>query len=208
MSGDARSVGGVFQTDAQYTETSGGGFTNALLTTPTITGAYPQAVLPANAVAGGALSVWNIGPKQLTAVLDDTATTLFTVTVPNPATFHTAVIDLTVVGICGAGGAVAAGESCSAAFYQIVVTRTAGVAGVTGISTAASATAASSAVSGGDQVVSPLLVTCGAIAGGATVSETFTIQVTVDDDTGSGTNHVVIGYASLLNVNSSGVTIV
>lgn len=156
---------------------------------------------------GGAGVLYTTVPKTITAVADDTATTLFTVTIPNPTTYHSATIDLTVMGIAGAGGAVGAGESVSSAFYQIVVTRTVGVAAVAGISTAASAVAASSAVSGGDQIVSPLLVTLGAVTGGATATETFTIQVTVDDDTGAATNHVVIGYASVLNALASGVTI-
>lgn len=159
--------------------------------------------------AGAALSAYSL-VKTITAIADDTATTLFTVTVPNPTVFNTAVIDLTVLAIAGAGGAIGAGESCAAAFYQIVVTRTAGVAAVAGISTAASATAAVAAVSGGDQIVSPAtqaLVSLGAVSGGATASETFTIQVTIDDDTGSATNHSCVAYATLLNVNASGVTI-
>lgn len=167
--------------------------------------ASPQ--IQGGTLAGQAGTLVTTNPKTILAVADDTATTLFTVTIPNPTTYHSATIDLTVMGIAGAGGAVGAGESVSSAFYQIVVTRTVGVAAVAGISTAASAVAASSAVSGGDQVVSPLLVTLGAVTGGATATETFTIQVTVDDDTGAATNHVVVGYASILNALASGVTI-
>lgn len=146
-------------------------------------------------------------PKTVLAIADDTATTMFTVTIPNPTTYHSAVIDVTLLGIAGAGGAVGAGESCSASFYQVVVTRTVGVAAVAAISTPTSAVAAASAVSGGDQIVTPLLVTLGAITGGATATETFTIQVTIDDDTGSATNHVCVAYASVLNALAGGVTI-
>lgn len=156
---------------------------------------------------GGAGVLYTTLPKTITAITDDTAKTIFTVSIPNPTTYHSAVIDLTVLGIAGAGGAIGAGESCSAVFYQIVVTRTVGVAAVAGISTATSAVGAASAVSGGDQIVSPLLVTLGAITGGATALETFTIQVTIDDDTGSATNHVAIGYATVLNALAGGVTI-
>lgn len=176
--------------------------TNAIITDS------QSAQLQGGNVSNGAGVLTTTLPKTLTAVADDVATTLFTVTIPNPVTFHTACIDLTVLAIAGAGGAIGAGESCASAFYQIVVTRTVGVAGVAGISTATSAVGALSAVAGGDQIVgNPLLVTLGAISGGATATETFTIQVTVDDDTGAATNHIVIGYASVLNALAGGVTI-
>lgn len=158
---------------------------------------------------GNAGTLYTTLPKTVTAIADDTATTVFTVTVPNPAasTYVSAVIDVTLLGIEGAGGAIGAGESSSAAFYQVVVTRTPGVAAVAGISSATSAVAAVASVSGGDALVSPLLVTLGSVSGGATATETFTIQVTIDDDTGSSTNHVCVAYASVLNASANGVTI-
>lgn len=157
------------------------------------------------ATAGGAAVSAYSTLKQVTAIADDVATTVFTVTVPNPpaGTPVCAAIDLTFLGILGAGGAVGAGESISGGTAVVGVTRTNGLAAVVNASTLAQTYTAT--VAGGDTNVFAYSVS--AVSGGNTATQTFTIQVTIDDDTGAATNDICVAYATVLNANASGATI-
>lgn len=156
-------------------------------------------------VAGGANSAYTL-MKTTTAIADDVATTIFTISVPNPAasSFHSAVINVNLLGICGAGGTVGAGEFITTAVGSIGVTRTPGVASVINISSLTQTTAVN--VAGGDTAVA-ITLTNVAVAGGNTVTQTFAIQVTMDDDTGSGTNHICVAEITVINALGSGVTV-
>lgn len=129
--------------------------------------------------------------KTLTGVLDDTATTMFTVNIPNPATgnYASALLGVSILTIVGAGGSVAVGETVTCAFGTIVITRTPGLAAVIGISALTATSSAS--VAGGVASVAVTLTNV-AVAGANTAAQTFAIQTTVDDDTASATNHIVV----------------
>jgi hypothetical protein len=139
--------------------------------------------------------------KAVTAIADNTATTIFTVTVPNAA--HSASIEVTLTCSLGAGGAIGANEATGSTKYLVSVARTAGVNAVAGISTATATSTAS--VSGGS--VMTVTGALGAVSGAVGANNTFTINATVSHVTGSSTNHTCFGYAVLLNANNSGITI-
>lgn len=155
--------------------------------------------------AGGATSAYTL-VKTVTGIADDTATTIFTITIPNPGTglFSSAVVNVSLLGICGAGGSIGAGEFITTAVGSIGVTRTPGVASVINISSLTQTTAVN--VAGGDTAVA-ITLTNVAVSGGNTATQTFAIQVTIDDDTASGTNHICTFEATVINSAASGVTI-
>ncbi len=205
MSADARAVGGIFQTDAQYTLLNGGGFTTATLVAPAFNGPAYQAPTAAGAVAGGACCSATLA-KIVTGILDDTATTIFTITVPNPptGTYCSALINVSLMTILGAGGGVAVGETVTSANATIVVTRTPGVAAVIGISSLTQT--ASAAVASGSSSVAATLTNV-AVAGANTATQTFAIQTVVDDDTNSATNDICVVTLEVLNVAANGITV-
>lgn len=210
--------GGVFQTDANYTLTgtmTGGTFASNTVTSPTITGGTQSAptitaplivgstVQAAAAPAAGGASSYQVVTKTKTAIADNTATDVFTVTIPNPAVNANCTIIVKVLGVIGAGGAVGAGETASGSIYIMSVARTVGVTAV--IATGTQLGVASGKVSGGDTFT--CTVAASAVTGGATVTETFTIQVTAHDSTGSAANHTAILVAELINAATGGITI-
>ena len=131
-------------------------------------------------------------------ILDDVATTVFTINVPNPATgsFVSAAIDVTLFTIIGAGGSVGVGETVQTAEGNIVVTRTPGLAAVIAISGLVLTNNVS--VAGGVTSVAVTLTNV-AVAGANTVAQTFAIQTTIDDDTASATNHICVANVYCMN---------
>ncbi len=131
--------------------------------------------------------------KTVTGILDDTATTIFTINVPNPlaGNYVTACMEVQLVTILGAGGGVAIGETATAATAVIVVTRTPGLAAVIGISSLINTT--SCAVAGASASVAATLTNV-AVAGANTAAQTFAIQTTIDDDSNSATNDVAVVF--------------
>jgi hypothetical protein len=129
--------------------------------------------------------------KTVTAILDDVATTIFTINVPNPPTgqFVASNICVSLLTVLGAGGAVAAGETVTSAEFSVVVARTPGAAAVIAITAAVFANSVS--VAGGDASVAAVLTNV-AVAGANTVAQTFAMQTTIDDDTGSATNDICV----------------
>lgn len=150
--------------------------------------------------AGGA-GVDTFWTKRVTAVADNTATTVFTVTVPNAA--HSATIPIIINAALGAGGAVGADECTATAYGQVVLTRTAGVATVATATTLADT--GSACVAGATTETLAYSVT--SMTGANSATQTFQIQVTVAHGGGSSTNHLVAVQADVLNLNGSGVTI-
>jgi hypothetical protein len=150
----------------------------------------------------GAASVETRITKAVTAFSDTVAKDVFTVTVPNAA--HAAVIEVDLLGVLGAGGAIGAGEATRNVKYQIVLARTAGVNVVAGISSAIGG--AESHVAGGDAITS-VVATLSAITGAVGASNTFTIKVAITRSGAGATNHTLVASARILNQNASGVTI-
>lgn len=154
----------------------------------------------ASPTPGTAISRLEIN-KEVTAIADATATTVFTVTVPNAS--HSAVIEVNLAGKIGAGGAIGAGEATGNISYQIAIARTAGVNAVAGISAAYGSTTA--AVAGATTIT--VAATLGAVAGAVGASNTFTIQVTITKGGGASANHTCLAYARVMNSNATGVSI-
>ena len=129
--------------------------------------------------------------RTVTGILDNTATTIFTVNVPNPVTgsYVSAFVNVSLLTILGAGGGVGIGETVRCATAAFVVTRTPGLAAVIAITSLINATTAS--VAGGDTSVAVTLTNV-AVAGANTAAQTFAMQSTPHDSTGNSTNHVMV----------------
>lgn len=136
--------------------------------------------------------------RTILSIPDETATTIFTINVPNPATttFVSTLLYITLMGVLGAGGAVGAGEGISFAQFLVGVTRTNGLAAV--ITVSAAVNAGNIAVSGGTTPGAATLTNV-AVAGANTVAQTFAMQTSVDDDTSTSTNHVCIVNIQAMN---------
>lgn len=152
--------------------------------------------------AAGAAAVKVELTKAVTGLTDTTATDVFTVTVPNAQ--HTASLIINALGVMGAGGAVGAGETSKLAQYQVVVTRTAGLAAVATVSAAVGGV--QSKVAGADNITS-VVVTCSAMTGANSAKQTFTVKVAITKAAGAADNHTLVAAASLLNQKGSGITI-
>lgn len=152
-------------------------------------------------VAGAATSRAEIN-KSVTGIADNVATATFTVTVPNGN--HSAGGKVLFKGAAGAGGAIGADEFSAEIEYDWVVTRTTGANAVATLS-AALLTAITASVAGG--ATPTIAVALSAISGAVGATNTFTFNVTIHAITGSSTNHTCFCYNTLLNDNTSGVTI-
>jgi hypothetical protein len=140
--------------------------------------------------------------KRVTGLTDTTATDIFTVTVPNAQ--HSATIEVDALAVLGAGGAVGAGEASRLSKYQVIVTRTAGLAAVIAVSSAIGGVASN--VAGATSIASAV-ITASAVSGGNTATQTFTIKLAITKTGGSSDNHTAAVSARLLNYSASGVTI-
>lgn len=139
--------------------------------------------------------------KEVTAIAENTATTVLTVTVPNGA--HACRIEVDVMGRQGAGGTIGADESVSSSKYIMSLSRTAGVASVLTLGTQLGV--ANAKVSGGDTLTAVL--TQSATGEGVGATNTHAIQVTIDSSNNSSGNHKCDLYVRLFNANATGVTI-
>lgn len=139
--------------------------------------------------------------KSVTAIPNNTATTILTLTVPNSAQSGSILVRAT--SSLGAGGAIGANEATATNGYIISFTRTAGVNATAAISAAFGA--AATAVAGAATVTGA--VTVAAVAGAVGAVNTFPIQVTVVRSGGSSDNHTCVVEATILNANASGATL-
>jgi hypothetical protein len=152
-------------------------------------------------VAAGSVTSRAEGNKAVASIANAAATDILTVTIPNAA--HSASLKVKVIGSLGAGGAIGANEASATNTYDIIITRTAGVATVVAISSAYGA--AASAVAGAATVTATAAVT--AMTGAVGATQTFTVQVTISRSGGSSTNHTCLVFYELLNANATGVTV-
>lgn len=159
---------------------------------------YASSVL---AGAGAVTSRTEIN-KAVTAIANNTATAVFTVTIPNAA--HSGSIRVRLTGSLGAGGAIGANESTQDAEYMVNITRTAGANAVATIGAVVGQAAAASVAGANNAAVT---ATLGAISGAVGATNTFTVQVTIARSAGTSDNHTCFGFAELLNANGSGITI-
>jgi hypothetical protein len=139
--------------------------------------------------------------KEVTAIPENTATTILTVTVPNAA--HACALEIDVMGRQGAGGTIGADESVSVSKYLGAISRTAGVASV--VAMGAQLGVANAKVAGGDTLTAVLTVTDTGEGVGAT--NTHLIKVTIDSTNNSSGNHKCMVRVRLHNANATGITI-
>ncbi len=149
--------------------------------------------------AGGANGVGTL-VKRVTAIVDNTATTVLTITVPNSA--HAAVVQVTIVGIAGAGGAIGTCEDVTSITYNISVCRTPGVAMGATVSTGFGSAAAVVAGAGTMTTVGAITL----VGEGVTVTNTGAFKATIDQSSTSSL-HVCLVYATVVNYLGTGVTI-
>lgn len=131
-----------------------------------------------------------------TGIADNTATSVITVTVPNAN--HAAIIKLTLMS---SNGSTDAFESTRCAEGLVVLARTTGanvVPAVAALDLAQIATVAAGATH-------TLAYGVSAVTGAVGASNTFDIQVTIDDSGNTGSNQVVV-LAELINSEATGVT--
>lgn len=139
--------------------------------------------------------------KRVTGIADNTATAVLTITVPNVAA--AAGIQVTLVGIAGAGGAIGTCEDVTVVSYNFSVARTPGVAMGAKMSTAFGSAAAVVTGAGTMTVVSADPTLTGE---GVTVTNTGIIKVTIDQSS-TAANHICLVYATVINYLAGGVTI-
>lgn len=149
----------------------------------------------------GAATTSSRRQKSVTGIANATATDVLTVTIPNAA--HSACLEVSLTGSLGAGGAIGANEASASIKYNVVITRTAGVATVATVSTAYGSAAA--AVAGAATVT--ITAAASAMTGAVGATQTFTVQVTITRSGGSSTNHTCLVVAEVQNANATGITI-
>lgn len=156
-----------------------------------------QQIVGGTGVAGAAATFARLTGKK-TAIADNTATDIITVTVPNAN--HAAAIRLVLLGSLGTGSD--AFESSRCAEGLIVIARQTGAATVAVAATLALAQIATAA--GGGTLTMAYAVS--SITGAVGVSQSFTITVTLVK-TGTITDLQCVWHAEVLNAEATGVTI-
>lgn len=146
--------------------------------------------------SAGATSA-NMLTKKVTAIADNSATTVLTVTVPNGN--HAASIKLRFLSSNGGADAF---ESSRTAEGTVVLARTAGV------DTVATAVAVSgeAIATVGSGATHTLAYSITGMTGAADATQTFTIQVTIDDTGNLGASQCVV-LVELINAEATGVTV-
>lgn len=152
-----------------------------------------------NTAQGGAVHDGRVTIRK-TGIAENTATAIITFTVPNAA--HAADVELAVMAILGAGGAIGTGEAISRARYCLRIVRTPGLATVVGFESLDTPTG--SAVAGATTIT--LTGAVSAVSGANTDPQTFNFTLTIDAATGSSTNHKAVVRVDMMNENASGVT--
>lgn len=160
-----------------------------------LSGSITQPALLTNGAPGTANSAHRILVKK-TGIADNTTTPILNVTVPNAS--QAAAIELTLLSSNGGADAF---ESSRVAKGLIVITRTAGVATVAVVATLALAQIATVAAGATHTLAYAVTAMSGAV--GAT--QTFSVNVTIDD-TGNLGGSQVVALAELINSEASGVT--
>lgn len=144
-------------------------------------------------LAGGAKSIFTI-VKAVTALVDNTLTDVFTVTVPNAN--HAASVGILVHASLGDQ------DSAEASYWTIAISRIAGAA-TKAVVSAKSSNANTAGVSGNAAAT----VGVSAMVGAVGATQTFTIQVKVARSAGAAANHDAVLQAELINLKTAGLTI-
>lgn len=187
-------------TSNQVAVTDNGANSTVVLSTPQDinVGASPEFLALNLGGAAAAATACRQFTKKITGIADNTATDILTVTIPNAN--HAATIRLLFLS---SNGSTDAFESSRCASGMVIVARTTGVNAV--VTAVAIADAAIATVAAG----ATHLLTYGvsAVTGAVGASNSFTIQVTIDDSGNLGSNQLVC-FVELLNAQSTGISIV
>jgi hypothetical protein len=150
-----------------------------------------------DAVSEGAATTATSRIAKKTGIADNTATAVFTVTVPNGN--HAAAIRVHAIGSSGGADAF---ESTATLEGNIVVARTTGANAV--VTAAAAALTGTATVAAGAALTS-FAYGVSAVAGAAGATNTFDITVTINDSGNLGSNQCVM-LAECINAESNGVS--
>ena len=129
------------------------------------------------------VSILPAGTKTIAGLANNVPTPILVVSVPNAAS--AAVLDLTLSGSLGAGGAVGPYEASIGAHVLVTITRTPGLATVKNL---VIQPAPDARVAGGAAISQD--VTLSANVGANNVTQSFTINYSLSRQTGNATNHI------------------
>ncbi len=130
-----------------------------------------------------------------TAIVDNTATSIFTVTCPNGS--HSAVVEIVLLAAVNNAGVL---DSARVAVGYVIFDR---VTGAALVATAAALTNTAIATSGTATLTAAYGVA--AVAGAVGATNTIDIQVTLVKT--GGTNHQIVALATIINSEAAGMTI-
>jgi len=173
--------------------------TTAGITTSATIGAPGAVALNIGGAAAAATTASEL-VKVVTAISDNVATAVLTITVPNAA--HGALVEVTVVGYAGASGAIGAFECVTGVSYNVAVARTPGVAVGATISSAFGSAAA--VVAGAGTMTCTAAVTL--TGEGVTVTNTVTVDATINASATADAHRCMV-FARILNSQASGITL-
>lgn len=153
-------------------------------------------VVGANSTPGSATQATRLIFKK-TAIVDNTPTSILTVTCPNAT--HTAALKLTVLAAVNNSGALDSARGCETV---IAFSRIAGAALVGSTSVPASIEA--SIATSGTATLAAFNLALAAVGGAVGATNTMDVQVTLVKT--GGTNHQIVVLAELINSEASGMT--
>lgn len=174
----------------------------------TVSGSISQAAIlgtsgAASLYLGGVEAAASSYTKRVytkTGIADNSATAVVTVTVPNGN--HAAMIRVTAMGTVGSTDAF---ESTAVAEAIIVLTRITGANVVAQVATVTLGGTAIATVSGGAALSAAPTIGVSSITGAVGADNTFTINITVNDSGGVGSNTAIL-VTDLINSQGTGVT--
>lgn len=147
-----------------------------------------------DATPGAATQALTVVAKK-TAIADNTATSIFTVTCPNGS--HSAIVEVVLLAAVNNAGVL---DSARVAIGYVIFSR---VTGAALVATAAALTNTAIATSGTATLTAAYSVA--AVAGAVGATNTIDIQVTLVKT--GGTNHQIVALATVINSEASGITI-
>ena len=187
------STGGLLADDADLTF-----LTDTLTATKVSTTDITATAVSTGAAAGAATGLRAI-TKKITGIADNVLTDVLTITVPNGN--HAGSLRLLMLS---SNGSTDAFESSRSANGLVVFQRNTGANAVATAATIADGIIATNAAGG--SATHTLAYSVSAVSGGVGATNTFTIQITIDDSGNLGSNQLVL-FSELLNAESSGISI-
>lgn len=139
--------------------------------------------------------------KTIVGIANNTFTDVLTVTVPNAASG--AVIEVTLSGSLGAGGAVGPYEATTGRTVLLAVSRTPGLATAATLVTVSNT--ADARVAGATTIAQTTQLS--ALTGGNNATQTFTLQYRITRGGGGSTNHIASAVSRVVSPTLTNITI-